>query len=232
MAKKYTYEIELLEAVPEYMKIPHKGTVSSEKEWFGHSYGEAVGRIHPDGTMESLFKHDRKAGNCEWFEELLKKGILRSTHRHLIDMDTFVRKDYEEFYLMHKITGHSSGMPTVTGERMNGFWNVQYEYTYEILLVADDEYKRYITNTVRTEGRHLYCLFDEIQSLEDIFEEWAENGEKGFRLSADRQSIKIDFYDDFGQDIEAEFENVNEILECINSIRIIDLKSKILKEGD
>ena len=230
--KKYRYEIELMVDTPEYMQIPKRGAVSAEKEWFGHSYGEAVGRIYSDGTVESFFKHDMAANSKEWFEELRSKGILRSTYRHLVDVDTLQSRGCEEFYLMHRIVGHSSEKPTVADQRIDSFWNVRYEYTYELLLVVDEEYKRYITNTIKTEGKHLYCLIDEIQSLEDIFEEWAEKGEQGFRFDREADVIAVEFYNDFGQETEVEFVNTDEILECISSIRIIDLKSERIKTGE
>lgn len=98
---------------------------------------------------------------------------------------------------------------------------------FEMLLVADEGLKRYVTDTVYTEGSGAYCLADVMSSLEDIFEQWACEDEKGFRF-CDGQ-LNVDFYDDFGETVDIDFPCTVELVNCINSVRIVEMKKTIIK---
>ena len=221
---EYNYIVELIEEIPENIPVSKTGTIRTEKEWYGHSLGDAVGRIYDDGKIESFFKEDN---NNEWFNTLRNRGLLKSKHRNLINKKTFVEYGCEEYYLMRRVVGHTSNLPTVTDCSLDDCCNVKFEYTFEILLVADDDYKRYITESIETEGPHTYCLADKLESLEEVFEEWAENEEQGFKKSEDG-GVTVIFYDDFGQSLDAEFYDIRELLMCINSVRIVKMEITII----
>lgn len=221
---EYNYIVELIEEIPENIPVSKNGTIGTKKEWYGHSLGDAVGRIYDDGKIESFFKEDN---DNEWFNTLRNQGLLKSKHRNLIDRKTFAEYSCEEYYLMRRVVGHTSNMPTVTDRNLDDCCNVKFEYTFEILLVADDDYKRYITESIKTEGPHTYCLADKLESLEEVFEEWAENEEQGFKESEDG-GVTVTFYDDFGQSLDAEFYSIRELLMCVNSVRIVKLERTIV----
>lgn len=175
---KYRYTVELIEDIPEYMGIDKIREVESQKEWFGHSFGDPVGRIYTDGRVESFFNSDIERGTTDWLDILRNSGKLRQRHRNLINRETWKEYECDEFYLMYRIVGHSSEMPTITDVGLDTCMNVRYEYTYEILMVVDDELRRYITDTIYTEGPGTYSLVDVISSFEGTFEEWADEGKE------------------------------------------------------
>ena len=225
--ENFRYKVELIEELSGCMdEIEKVVEIEAKKEWFGHSFGTVVGRIYTDGRVQSFFLHDVEAGKPEWFEMLRESGKLRQRHRRYVNRDTWEEYECEEFYLMHRVVGHTSEKPTVTDVCVDGCMNVRYEYTYEILLVADGGLKRYVTDTVYTEGSGAYCLADVMSSLEDTFEEWASEEKKGFRF-CDGQ-LNVDFYDDFGETVDIDFPCVIELLNCINSVRIVDMKRTII----
>lgn len=55
----------------------------------------------------------------------------------------------------------------------------------------------------------------------------AEYEEKGFRFDS-YGALYVLFYDDFGDQIEAEFFNMRELLMCIHSVRLVELESEIV----
>jgi len=223
----YKYKAELVEKLPECIQLDTVVEIETKNEWYGHSIGTAVGRVYDDGKIKSFFKHD--GDGTEWFDMLREAGKLTSIHRYLIDRKTYEESTCDEYYLMRKIVDHVSGMPTITDDCLDTCCNVKYEYTYELLLVAD-EYKRYVAKTVRTEGPYTYCLMDEIKSLEDLVEEWAEEEENGFFYD-DENQLCCKMYNDFGEEINADFYSARELLMSLNSIRLVKLERIIVEPG-
>lgn len=224
---KKTYEVELIEELPGNIPLTKKGIITTNGEWYGHSFGDCVGREYEDGEVESFFTADRNMGTTELFDLLRSQGKTRTKQRWTHNRETRTLRGCEEHYVMRKIIGHGSGKETVKNDCLDTCCNVKYEYTYEILFVADDEYKRYVYDTVKTDGPHTYGLSSILESLEDTVMEWAEEGEKGFKLNDDG-TISVKFYDDFGNDIDAVFYSMSELMMCLNSVRIIELKREIV----
>ena len=223
----YEYKIELVEELPKEIPIKKNGTLDTRKEWYGHSYGKSVGRVYDDGKVESFFIKDQENKNTELFDVLRSSHLVETRHRNLINRKTREDKSCTEYYVMHRVVGHCSGLPTVTDEVLSSCMNVRYRYMYEILLVAEEGLKRYVTTEIRTDGPYIVCLYDEMNEIEELFEELAENEEKGFRLDDDG-SIYVLFYDDFGDQIEADFFSMRELLMCIHSVRLVELESEIV----
>lgn len=226
--ENFRYKVELIEDIPQYMGIEKMGEVESRKEWFGHSIGDPVGRIYADGRIESFFNHDIASGSTDWFDVLRNSGKLRKRHRILFNRGTWVKYKCDEYYLMRRVVGHPSEKPTITDASMDNCMNVRYDYTYEILLVADDELRRYVTDTIHTEGPGTYSLGDVMSCLENTFEEWAEEKEKGFERNDDGE-LQVAFYDDYGEKVNLHFYSIDELMTCINSVRIIDLQKTITR---
>ena len=221
----YTYKAKSIENLPEGILLNGTIVLKFEKEWYGHSYGTCVGLIFDDGEKKSFIAADGEGtGN---FDKLLEAGILKEQHKYTINIETGKERGVVYYYVMRKIVGHSSGLPTITEDCLDTCYNVQYHYTYEILLVGDEEYKRYVTVDVDTDGPHTFCLMDAIEDLEYTFEGWAEDKKYGFSKD-DYGTLHCQFFDDFGQPIDAEFNSTRELMMCVNSIRIVKLQKEIL----
>lgn len=222
-----TYEVELIEELPENIPLVKRGTITTKGEWYGHSFGDCVGRLYDDGEKVSFFSDDQNNRTTELFDSLRSKGMTRVKQRLVINRNTGKDRFCEDHYVMRKVVGHMSAKETVKDDCLDTCCNVKYEYTYEILFVADDGYKRYVYDTVKTDGPHTYGLSSVLESLENTVMEWAEEGEKGFKLNSDR-TVSVKFYDDFGNDIDAEFFSIHELMMCVNSVRIVELKREIV----
>lgn len=220
----YTYKAKLIESIPEGI-LEDTIVLESEKEWYGHSCGTCVGCIFDDGEKRSFFVVDENG--TENFDKLLETGVLKEQHKNTINMKTGKERGVMYYYVMREIVGHSSGLPTITEDCLNTCFNVKNHYTYEILLVVDEEYKRYVTVDVDTDGPYTFCLMDAIEELEYTFEEWAEDEKYGFSKD-DCGTLHCQFFDDFGQSIDAEFNSTRELAMLVNSIRIVKLQKEIL----
>ena len=66
----YEYKIELVEELPKEIPIKKNRTLDTRNEWYGHSYGESVGRVYDDGKVESFFIKDQENKNTELFDVL------------------------------------------------------------------------------------------------------------------------------------------------------------------
>lgn len=222
-----TYEVELIDKLPEAIPLAKKGTITTRGEWYGHSFGDCVGRVYDDGEVVSFFTADQKSGSPVLFNTLRTQGLTRTKQRMMISRNDGRERFCEEHYVMRRIVGHGSGKETVKDDCLDTCFNVKYEYVYEILFVADDEYKRYVYDTVKTDGPHTYGLSSVLESLEDTVLEWAEERKKGFRFG-DYGTVIAKFYDDFGNDIDAEFCGIHELMMCVNSVRIVELKREVV----
>lgn len=194
----YTYQAQLMEKLPAGVPLKEIIELKTEKEWFGHSYGTCVGSIYDDGEKRSCFKADQKG--TDLFDKLLEESALYSEHKIAISRKDHKERGRTDYYIMYEIVGHSKDLPTVLNLSLDTCCNVEYTYTYEILLVADDEYRRYITVNVKTDGPYTTCLADLMKDLDEIFEEWIQENEQGFNRN-EYGEICVQFYNDVGQEI-------------------------------
>lgn len=88
MKMEKTYEVELIEDIPENIPLVKKGIITAKEEWYGHSFGDCVGRIYDDGEKVSFFSDDQNNGTTELFDTLRSKGMTQAKHRHVINWDT------------------------------------------------------------------------------------------------------------------------------------------------
>lgn len=106
--------------------------------------------------------------------------------------------------------------------------NVHYTVEYEILLVADDDFRKYITVEYESEGMFSSVFFDQVEQIEDMFEEWFEEHTHGFGENEDGDKF-ITFYDNTGENVDIDVCSVREALSMITSIRVIKCDRKIIE---
>lgn len=214
------------ELANEYMKL--KSQITTQSDWYGHSYADLIGIVYENGIKKSAFKKDQKSGNFEILDSFIATGKLMEDIRYKKDGTS-----YTNYYVLYNVENHSSTKPTVVDADLNNqACNIRREYTYEILLGFEGK-KRYLTNTCRSTGPGGLSLPDTISQLEDFFEMLFEDKDKGFRSEKDfcddySEIFYVDFYDDTGEEFSLWFDSIQEILDCVRSIRIIDIKTAII----
>ena len=199
--------------------------IKEGEKWHGHQYGLHIGNIYEDGNVESAFRIDRENGGNKFFYKAL--GVLKN---NVITKQVLVRRDSASVnctlcYVPYAVEGHSSTKPTVDMESVDNCMNVSYEIEYEVLFVAEDGLKRYLTISYMTSGPFVVSFFEQIKSLEDILEAYFEENKEGFYTSEGYKTAT--FYDEVGSNVPIEIESIDELLNMINSLRIINFKSEI-----
>lgn len=216
------------ELANEYMKL--KSQITTQSEWYGHSYADLIGIVYENGIKKSAFIKDQESGNFEILDSFIATGKLMEDIRYKKDGTS-----YTKYYVLYNVENHSSTKPTVVDTDLdNQVCNVKREFTYEILLGFEGK-KRYITNTCRSTGPGGLSLPDVISELEDFFEMLFETNDKGFRSEKDvcdnhHEIFYVDFYDNTGEEFTLWFDSIQEILDCVRSIRIIDIKTEIMQK--
>lgn len=227
-----TIELVACVEVPEYtgLKNTKEIEVRDGCEWNGHACSTLVGMILDDGTVESHFKKDIENGNTEIFDRLRNDIQMIEKHVNLYNLETNQERCGRRYYIPYKVKNHCSDRPTVTDSCVDRVSNVHYSVEYEILLVADEDYKRYITVEFETEGSFASTFFDQIGNIEDMFEEWFEECSHGFSVDEDYSDYKtVRFYDETGEHCDIEISSIRELLSMIASIRVIKCDRKIIK---
>lgn len=222
-------EMESYENIPEYTGLGNTTSIEIREgcEWYGHAYARCIGAIYDDGTVKSYFKIDKENDNTEIFDRLRNDINLIEKHVYLIDRNTGEDKTATRYFIPYKVKNHCSEKSTVTDTYVDGCTNVHYSVEYEILLVADDEYKRYITEEYETRGHFSSCFFDQVENIEEMFEEWFEEESHGFKIDNDGNK-SVTFYDDTGENCDIDVLSVGELLSMITSIRVIKCDRRII----
>ena len=217
------------ENIPEYARLGNTTSIEIEEdcEWNGHAYATCIGMVYDDGTVESYFKKDKENDNTEIFDKLRNDIRLIEKHVNLRNYETMELSSGVRYFIPYKVKDHSSNKPTVTDSYVDGCSNVHYSVEYEIVLVAGDGYKRYITVEYETEGHYSSCFFDQVENIEEMFEEWFEEESHGFRIVEDDYKT-VTFYDETGEDCDIEISSVGELMSMIASIRVIKCDHKII----
>lgn len=215
-------EMESYENIPEYTGLSNTTTIEikDNREWHGHEYAICVGAIKDDGTVESYFKTDDENGNTEIFDKLRSDIQLIEKHFNFMDHDSGDLRSSTRYFIPYKVKDHCSNRPTITDVYVDNCCNVHYSVEYEILLVAGDDFKRYITVHYETEGSFSSCFFDQIERVEDMFDEWFEEESHGFMIDEDGNKT-VTFYDDTGENCDINISSIDELMSMIMSIRVI-----------
>lgn len=220
-----TYKLNLLHPEMESDQIPMTIEIDTKRDWYGHSYGDLIGRIDSDGTIKSAFTVDTDHGNTDIFDGLIATRKLTKKRRYKRD------DGYSDFYyLMYVPENHSSLKPTVTDQTLNlEVGNIRREFTFEIVLVQDEGSKRYVSCTERSEGYSGLSLLGQLSNIEETFENWCYEKSNGFLFCEEDNTIYVNFYDDLGEETSLWFNSMDELLNCIHSVRIVDMSVEIVK---
>ena len=217
--KFYEYRQELIEEIPHEITLPKIRTLTTSQEWYGHSSADPIGRIYDNGRVWSYLEDDGLGSSG--FDLLRRLGMLKSRRSGLAYS---AEGAYIDYYLLRRVIGHSSTLPTIINRNLIYEGRARNHYTYEILLVANNEYRRYITYDIAQNADSDFqpCLLSIASKLETIFKDWADNNLCGFTWLND--NICCQCYSDFGDECNIEFQNMQELLLCVNSIRLVKLK--------
>ena len=199
---------------------------SASDPFLGHAHGSVIGMILEDGTIKSYFKKDKEDGNSRLFEIAIKEMKLKTKTIHINKNGKLISAT--QYYVPYVIEGHISSMPTITSGYVEGASNVAYDIICEVLLVADEDLRLYLPVEIKTRGYGSVSLYDYMDSIEDLFDEYFEDKKLGFSVHEDEEyneSTKIvKFYNDLGQIYPVEISSTKELLKMINSVRLVQLK--------
>lgn len=222
-------DIEMLsfENVPDYTGLePNTASISIKdgETWEGHRYATWVGRIYQNGEVKSAFTKDRESNNTKIFDKL-------RSDMNLLEKSATIRRDNKmehakDFFIPYAVRDHTSTKPTVIDKAVDRASNVHYSVEYEVVLVAGDGFVRYITVPYETEGYWSSSFFDQVENIEDMFDEWFRDGSHDFRDGEDGREVA--FYDETGEKLFIGVESVSELLNMIASVRVIKCDRKII----
>ena len=216
------------EKIPEYTGLKNENviTIPDGTEWDGHAFAEGVGIIYSDGKVESFFKKDRDNGTHDIFDKLKNDIRLVEKQYYFRNHETLESSSGTKYYIPYKVVNHCSDIPTVTDCYVDGSSNVKYEVKYEIHLVTDEGYEKFIVESYKTEGSNSQSFYVQIHDLENTFEEWFEDVVHGFKTDEDGNKT-VDFYDETGDKVDIEVERIYELLSMITSMRVIKLDYEV-----
>lgn len=223
-------EIEMAsyEKIPGYTGLKPDSTSITVKDgctWEGHKYGTWVGRIYNSGKVKSAFKEDDENENAEIFDRL--RNELKLFEKHVtVHSDEKGLEGATDYYIPYMVKDHCSTKPTVTERYVDHCNNVHYSVEYEILLTAGEGFVRYITAPFETEGHWASNFFDQVEGIEEMFEEWFEEETNDFKEGEDGKEVA--FYDEVGEKLFVEISSVRELLSMIASIRVIKCDTEIM----
>lgn len=222
-------EMVSFENVPEYTGLePNTASISIKngETWEGHRYATWVGRRFQDGEVKSAFNKDRENKNTEILDRL-------RCDIKLLEKSVSIRRDNKmehatDYFIPYAVKGHCSTKPTVITNTVDCASNVHYSVEYEIVLVAGDGFVRYITVPYETERHYSSSFFNQVESIEDMFEEWFEEGTHDFRDG--KYGKEVAFYDETGEKEYIEIYSVGELLNMITSVRVIKCDRTIINK--
>jgi len=210
--------------IPDYTGLENEVVINTDGNWNGDRWGQCVGRTMKDGTVKSSFKIDIENENNEIFEKLRSDvNLIEKTRSIIINSNLEIVTDY---FIPFKIKNHSSAIPTVNSVYVDRCSNVKYDVTYEIMLVAGEDFTRYLTFNYKTEGSYSSVFFDQVENLEITFEELFDKGERDFKEKDGDKTVA--FYDNVGEKLDIDISSVSELLNMVTSIRVIKLDTEII----
>lgn len=133
------------------------------------------------------------------------------------------------YYMPYQVADHSMHRPTVNYETVDNCINTTHELLVEILFVCPDDEGicRYLTVPFKSHNVGILSLVDtmleNLDEYPDTFPYLEETDEYG-------EGYGLDFYDRTGQKFTITFKDGDELRNCINSIRLIDIKT-IIDDG-
>lgn len=206
---------------------PRKLEYETNGEWYGHSFGVAIALINPETkTILKNFLDPSKFPD----EEIRNEKALEIINSNMVLLNkklyqhnpTTNKMDMQLLYFMpYMIPKSSKHMQTVNNSCINEHNATgHYEVTIETLIMhpEDGDFKRYALFKINTKNTGLYSL------VQSIFETDRENHPDIFISDKNADEFTIAFYNTIGDEQKYKFDNYESALNCVNSMRIVDLK--------
>ena len=219
------------EDIPEYTGLEKNTTSITVKDdclWEGDRYGTYVGCIKDDGTVDSAFVIDNKNGNTEVFDRLRKDIRLYEKRCSKFDRKNGNLFSVTEYYIPYKVKDHVSDKATVTNSYVDNCMNVKYKVEYYVLLVTEEDFRRYLIFTYDTEGTWASHPFDQLEYIESTFEEYFDEESHDFKKNEDGE-MSVAFYDGTGEKLFIQVDSVRELLDMITEFRVTKVERKKFK---
>ena len=207
----------------------------------GDKIALCIGLQEKDGTWIDVYTPgDSREEKIALADKMLKDKsliILEDTVTQIVNGDFVKRVMY---YLPYYVEGHTAYAPTITNERVEYSMNIKQVITYEILLVEEFGVNRYITETYTT-GPTFGCgratnLYEMMTSLEETLNEIAHDKTRKEITIADKTTddyskgqYLITYYDKIGTPYQYGYNNISQILQCVNSIRMVGYDYQIVE---
>lgn len=235
MNEEMKKEVKYIRAIPVYPIPEYTGLRNGDEyevplKWDGHAVALPVGRTFQESDkVESFFTADKETGTTEIFEKLRGDMPLLTKNLNVRDSESRELTQVVMYYIPYRVEGHSMCIPTVVDKYVDHCMNVNYSIGFEVLLVADEEYKRYITFEYETGGYYSSSFFDQVRNLEEMFDELFRTGQRGFKETVENGTteLSVEFYEDTGNVVPIEVESVDELLSMVTSIRTFKIDFEI-----
>lgn len=203
----------------ESLNIGFKNRIEVESSFYGATFGIPLGRVEEKNNKTvyiSYIKEDKEKGNIDILEKILNTCHI-CKHLQLVCNSDESLSPIDNLYLMYEIENHSSKEKTVMDKIVNdALSDTICNITVEFLFVTKDKFSRYVTIDFVTKDRGILFL---VNKAERIFEQYYINGVEGFEYK--NNSITIKFYNEIGESVSVEIENISQLLNMANSVRVI-----------
>lgn len=244
--------------LPSECTIDTKQGLHMDDGIYPHRWGLKVGETSREFGKNSYLTADQKNGNTALLDKLIEVGAAQEYSRNIVRKVTNEEGDVRwrdayltTYYLPYERVAATFRQPT-TQEPIECAINVQTDAVLEVLLTTGDR-ERYLDIPIQTEWPSV-SMMDVIEDLEDTFLEWAEEEKNGFSFfSSDdeednaenddfdddddydddeedecHRAMKAMFFNEIGDGDKLEFENVQGLMRCIVSIRLVSVNNKII----
>ena len=189
------------------------------KGFHGHQTACAIGLKRADGTWEMLYTPgDTKEEKIKVAEDMLNDESLLIVEQKLIEVENGVSIPKAMYFLPYYVENHCAFKPTVNFAQMSK----DTETKIEVLFVNKEGwYNRYVVFKSTNNS-----LMEFIDNLGSKIMESVENNKDFFK---DKDSIALDFYDESGHKTIVSG-NIDYFLSMVSSVRVVDVKPRIIKE--
>lgn len=146
------------------------------------------------------------------------------------EYNVLIQKEKQAVFDVDKM--HWSSMANKQQKKMDELSELLNEnispYRWNIVQGIDTkiDFVRYITIPFETEGHWASNFYDQVEGIEEMFEEWFEEESHDFKDGEDGKEVA--FYDEVGEKLFVEISLVRELLSMIASIRVIKCDTEIM----
>lgn len=208
--------------------LPNEIELTTKDDFFPDSYGECIGRYNiNDDKFESFFIKDIKNEDTKCFDEYREKCNLLKKKKTVFDFESRSKKQVIDYYVMYEIMESSKFKPTITEDHVDcGYCiNGTYRCEYELLFASDGATRRIVVPFTSNN----IPMYQFIGDLEDMVEEVLNNeadDSNPFKTLIDNyndddECCEIIMFDEMGNTYHIGFDNVEDFLSMLVSVRLI-----------